>query len=161
MLIKKLWEKYARYKYYQRRLAEWKKLNKHNSTVPVNDFDYNCVSIGNYTYGPIFCFNSYNPERKLRIGHFCSIAAGVKFILNAEHYTNHISTFPFRVMCLGDSYEASSKGDITVHDDVWIAENSIILSGVNIGQGAIVAAGAVVSKDVPPYAIVGGGGAEY
>lgn len=53
-------------------------------------------------------------------------------------------------------HEATSKGDIVVKDDVWIGYGSIILSGVHIGQGAVIAAGSVVSHDVPPYAIVGG-----
>ena len=52
--------------------------------------------------------------------------------------------------------EALSRGDIIVKDDVWIGENALIMSGVTLGQGCIVAAGAVVTKDVPPYAIVGG-----
>ena len=57
---------------------------------------------------------------------------------------------------LGENSEAMSKGDITVDNDVWIGYGATIMSGVHIGQGAIVAAGAVVTKDVPPYAIVGG-----
>ena len=67
-----------------------------------------------------------------------------------------MSTYPFRVGILGDKIEAFGKGDITVDDDVWIGFGATILSGVHIHQGAVVAAGAVVSKDVPPYAIVGG-----
>ena len=69
---------------------------------------------------------------------------------------DHISTFPFRVHCLGHSVEAVSKGDIIVDDDVWIGYRSTVLSGVHIGQGAVIAAGSVVTSDVPPYAIVGG-----
>ena len=57
---------------------------------------------------------------------------------------------------LGESLEGTSKGDIIVADDVWIGYRATILSGVHIGQGAVIAAGAVVTKDVPPYAIVGG-----
>lgn len=57
---------------------------------------------------------------------------------------------------MGADREAISKGDIIVKDDVWIGRNALIMSGVNIGQGAVIAAGAVVTKDVPPYAIVGG-----
>ena len=75
----------------------------------------------------------------------------------ADHAVDRISTFPFKVKCLETAeYEAVSKGDIIVDDDVWIGQNAVILSGVHIGQGAVVAAGAVVSKDVPPYAVVGG-----
>jgi tetrahydrodipicolinate N-succinyltransferase len=79
------------------------------------------------------------------------------FFLDAGHPISNISTFPFHVDVLKDKkYEASSKGDIVVDDDVWIGYRAMILSGVHIGQGAVVAAGAVVTKDVPPYAIVGG-----
>ena len=57
---------------------------------------------------------------------------------------------------LGEMYEGQSKGDIVVADDVWIGNRAMIMSGVHIGQGAVIAAGAVVTKDVPPYAVVGG-----
>ena len=59
-------------------------------------------------------------------------------------------------MCLGEEREAYSNGPIVINDDVWIATDSIILSGVNVGKGAVIAAGSVVVKDVPPYSIVGG-----
>lgn len=69
----------------------------------------------------------------------------------------YISTFPWKVKVLKNAgQEAQSKGDIVVHDDVWIGFRAVILSGVEIGQGAVIAAGAVVTKDVPPYSIVGG-----
>ena len=78
------------------------------------------------------------------------------FVLNADHYTNTISTYPFKAKIVENCLEGVSKGNIIVDDDVWIGYRAIIMSGVHIGQGAIVAAGAVVTKDVPPYAIVGG-----
>jgi acetyltransferase-like isoleucine patch superfamily enzyme len=90
------------------------------------------------------------------IGGYCSISAGVQSLLGGEYQINGISTFPFKVKCFGYDREAGSKGDIIVGDDVWIGTNAIICSGVKIGQGAIVAAGAVVTKDVPSYAVVGG-----
>ena len=94
----------------------------------------------------------------LKIGHLCSIAQEVMFILDGGHYTNHVSSYPFMSkMYLGDGgLDATSKGNIIVGDDVWIGYRSTILSGVEIGKGAIIAAGSVVTKDVPPYAIVGG-----
>ena len=67
-----------------------------------------------------------------------------------------MSTYPFKSRYLGIHDETDTKGDIVISDDVWIGIRATILSGVHIGQGAIIAAGAVVSKDVPPYAIVGG-----
>ncbi|XBB98971.1 CatB-related O-acetyltransferase [Streptococcus thermophilus] len=78
------------------------------------------------------------------------------FVLSGDHYTNHISSYPYRVWIMNEKKEGVSKGNIIVDDDVWIGFRSTILSGVHIGQGAIVAAGSVVTKDVPPYAIVGG-----
>ena len=134
----------------------WRLRNKHNSTFASNLFNLSSVCVGNYTYGVLNVIDS-NPVYKLRIGCFCSIAPNVTFILNSDHYTNNLSSFPFKVMCLGDpNPEAISHGNIVVEDDVWFGYGATVMSGVHVGQGAIVAAGAVVSKDVPPYAIVGG-----
>lgn len=134
----------------------WRENNKHNETYPVRICRAAVVSIGNYTYGPIDLVSA-NDEYTLMIGNYCSIGEDVRFILAMEHYTNHISTYPFKVMCIkSERDEAISKGDIIVDDDVWIGQRATILSGVHIGQGAVIAAGAVVTKDVPPYAIVGG-----
>lgn len=142
--------------YLHKNVKKWRKTNNHNDTWPQNCFDLNCVNVGNYTYGGLNIYN-FNSKAKLKIGNFCSIAGNVMFVLNAEHNTNTISTFPFKVkMLMNEQFEASSKGDIIVDDDVWIGYNAIIMSGVHIGQGAVIAAGAVVTKDVEPYAIVGG-----
>ena len=135
---------------------EWRKRNSHNETFMNNIFQIDRVSVGNYTYGDLTVL-SFNEIQQLSIGNFCSIASGVTFVLSADHITNHISTFPFKVKTLHSAkYEAISKGDIVVDDDVWIGQNAVILSGVHIGQGAVIAAGAVVNKDVAPYTIVGG-----
>lgn len=134
---------------------KWRKLNAHNRTSPMNSFSLELVSVGKHTYGNLYVL-AFNTEAKLKIGHYCSIAPEVTFVLSADHYTNHISTYPYRVKIVGEDYEAISKGSIVIDDDVWIGYRSTIMSGVHIGQGAIVAAGAVVTKDVPPYAIVGG-----
>ena len=80
------------------------------------------------------------------MGNLCSIGGNVKFLLGVDHPTDLISTYPFHANILCDGIDAISKGDIIVEDDVWIGENSVILSGVHIGQGAIVAAGAIVTK---------------
>lgn len=134
---------------------KWRSENSHNTTVAANMFNENAVEIGNGTYGAIRVLN-WGEGEKLKIGHYCSIAQEVMFVLNADHYTKNISTYPFKVKCLGEPLEGVSKGNIIVEDDVWIGYRSVIMSGVHIGQGAIIAAGAVVTKDVPPYAIVGG-----
>lgn len=134
---------------------KWRINNKNNYTYATSVFDIENVKVGKYTYGGISVSNDVK-DAKLVIGNFCSIAENVHFMLGSEHSLNHISTYPFQVYFMGADREAISKGDIIVKDDVWIGRNALIMSGVNIGQGAVIAAGAVVTKDVPPYAIVGG-----
>ncbi len=134
----------------------WRKLNPHNKTNLVNESGMENVSVGNYSYGNINVYQGGAFDTKLIIGNCCSIGMNVDFLLAMEHSYKNISTFPFKKQLLNYPPEALSKGDIVVKDDVWIGINSIILSGVTINQGAIVAAGSVVTKDVPPYAIVGG-----
>lgn len=133
----------------------WRALNPHNFTNAENLFDPSLVKVGDYTYGGLNVL-TYNKDSRLKIGRYCSIAQEVMFILSADHYTNHISSYPFRVWVMGEKQEGVSKGDIVVENDVWIGFRATILSGVHIGQGAVIAAGAVVTDDVPPYAIVGG-----
>ncbi|MBQ8424510.1 MAG: CatB-related O-acetyltransferase [Clostridia bacterium] len=140
-------------KIYQFR-KKWRKINKHNFTIAKIKFDTSIVSVGNFSYGKIDV-HSINKKNKLLIGNYCSIAENVKFLLGVEHPLNFVSTYPFKAFFL-NGVDAISKGDIIIKDDVWLGTNSTILSGVEIGQGAVVAAGAVVTKDVPPYAIVGG-----
>ena len=130
--------------------------NAHNDTYFMGYNFQNLIEIGNETYGSIDV-NACTDESKLKIGNYCSIAPDVKFMLSADHYVDHISTFPFKVKILGERAEAISKGDIIIDDDVWIGQRAIILSGVHVGQGAIIAAGAVVTKDIPPYSVWGGG----
>lgn len=135
---------------------EWRRRNVNNSTELKTLVPFEIIDIGNYTYGDINIIRNDESSR-LKIGAFCSIAKEVSFVLGGEHRLNSISTFPFKVKCLqGQDKEAFSKGDIIVEDDVWIGYRAVILSGVHIGQGAVIATGAVVTKDVPPYAVVGG-----
>lgn len=134
---------------------KWRKKNCHNSTEAKSFFPENLVFVGNYSYGDLNVV-SFNTNSKLFIGNFCSIAQNVYFLLDAGHPMQNISTFPFKVSFSLEEYEATSKGNIVIDDDVWIGYGATILSGVHIGQGAVIAAGAVVTKDVPPYAIVGG-----
>lgn len=100
---------------------------------------------------------------RLVIGRFCSIACGVKFLMtSANHALRSLSTYPFPIfyeewdetMSPKDAWD--NKGDIVIGSDVWIGYHAVILSGVHIGDGAIIGAGAVVTKEVPPYTIVGG-----
>lgn len=139
---------------YKKRI-QYSKLNNKNFTFADGVFDETRVKIGDYTYGNINCLMNDNNAR-LIIGSFVSIAPGVTFALSSEHNMNSISTYPFKHVLINGANEALTKGDIIIADDVWIGYNAIILSGVHIGQGAVIAAGAVVSHDVPPYAVVGG-----
>lgn len=134
----------------------WRKINSHNKTSVKGIFNDKLVNVGNGSYGELNVV-SFNDVSKLIIGNYCSIAQNVSFIVNAEHDFNNILTYPFKVAILQTKNdEAISKGNIVVDDDVWIGYGATIMSGVHIGQGAVVAAGAVVTKDIPPYAIVGG-----
>lgn len=136
---------------------EWRLLNSHNETGVSNLFDLSKVSVGKKTYGILNVFHAYGcSEEKLTIGNYCSIGPNVIFILGGEHPYKFVSTYPFRVKVCGEIYEATTKGEIKVCDDVWIGHGAMVLSGVTLGQGSIVAAGSVVTKNVPPYAIVGG-----
>ena len=103
-------------------------------------------------------------REKLIIGKFCSIACGTKFLFNcANHTLKSLSTYTFPLFYEEWELEKSNittawdnKGDIVIGNDVWIGYEAVIMAGVHIGDGAIIAACAVVTKDVPPYTIVGG-----
>lgn len=130
------------------------------------------IIVGDYTYYDDF-ENVENFERNVRyhfdfigdqliIGKFCMIASDVTFIMNgANHVSDAVSAYPFAAFGQGwehamDGKTYPHKGDTVIGNDVWLGYKSVIMSGVNIGDGAIVAAYSVVTKDVPPYAIVGG-----
>lgn len=141
----------------QRKKSEWRRRNPNNSTTFANNFNFDNVKVGAYTYGSLKVLDFGTGCSKLTIGAFCSIASNVVFNLSGDHYLNHLSTFPFKAKALnGELNEAISKGDIIIEDDVWIGQNAVIMSGVHVGQGAVIGAGAIVSSDVPPYAVVGG-----
>lgn len=135
---------------------KWRKNNTHNYTVAKNIFNINVVDVGKMTYGhlEVHCWGSQN--EMLSIGNYVSIASGVKFLLGGNHYYNTFSTYPFKVKVMGEFIEAYSNGPIVIEDDVWIGTDVIILSGVKIGKGSVIAAGSVVVKDIPAYSIVGG-----
>ncbi|WP_412130149.1 CatB-related O-acetyltransferase [Cellvibrio mixtus] len=100
---------------------------------------------------------------KLVIGRFCQIANGTQFIMNgAIHPLHGVSTFPFDLFGgewtrLGmENFQVPNKGDTHVGNDVWFGKSALIMPGINIGNGAVIAAHSVVTKDVPAYAIVAG-----
>ena len=130
------------------------------------------IEVGDYTYYDDF-EDVHNFEKnvkyhfdftgdKLIIGKFCMIASGVTFIMNgANHVTDAISTYPFAIFG-GDWSKAMegrdypTKGNTIIGNDVWIGYNATIMAGVQVGDGAIIAANATVVKDVAPYTIAGG-----
>jgi virginiamycin A acetyltransferase len=132
------------------------------------------IIIGDYTYyddldGPENFENKnilyHYPfmEDKLIIGKFCAIATDAKFIMNrANHKISGLSTYPFSIFRNGwekvipKQGELPYKGDTVVGNDVWIGYDATIMPGIHIGDGAIIAAKSVVTKDIPPYTIVGG-----
>lgn len=134
---------------------EWRKRNKHNLTSLCGHYPFDMISVGNYSSGQLR-INYFTANERLKIGCFCSIADGVKFITGGNHFTNRFLTYGVSSICPNPNDDGYTKGDICIEDDVWIATNVLILSGVTIGKGAVIAAGAVVVKDIPPYAIAGG-----
>ena len=101
---------------------------------------------------------------RLKIGKFCSITCGAKFLFtSANHAMRSLSTYPFPIFFEEWGLDVKqicrawdNRGDIVVGSDAWIGYEAVILSGVTIGDGAIIGARAVVTRDVPPYTIVGG-----
>lgn len=119
----------------------------------------NGIEVGEGTYG--FDYKKaflYLPEDKIKIGKYTSIAADVSFIASGEHYYNRVSSYPFyaNLLKLGNSKDTKSNGPIEIGNDVWIGHGAVILSGVSIGNGAVIAANSLVVKNVAPYTVVGG-----
>ncbi|WKN29820.1 CatB-related O-acetyltransferase [Porifericola rhodea] len=157
-----------------------------NTCFPLAHYDRLCflkniiknpnIIVGDYTYYDDF-EDVHNFEKNVRyhfdfvgdkliIGKFCMIASDVSFIMNgANHLSQSVSSYPFAIF--GHGWEQAmegktypTKGDTIIGNDVWIGYKACIMPGVTIGDGAIIAANATVTKDVPPYAIVGGNPAE-
>ncbi len=134
---------------------KWQSKNKHNFTSINRLCDIEKISVGNYSYGQLNV-HDFIYGANLSIGNFCSIADEVHFFLAGEHHIDSVSTYPYKKNILLEEKESLSKGNIIVEDDVWICSHVMILSGVTIGRGSIIAAGSVVTSDVKPYSIVGG-----
>jgi acetyltransferase-like isoleucine patch superfamily enzyme len=115
--------------------------------------------IGRHSYGDLKV-RQWGEGAKLEIGSFCSIAGGVKIFLGGEHRADWVTTFPFTDLWREDAGylpgHPHSKGDVIIGNDVWIGAEALIMSGVKVGDGAVIGARAVVTKNVPPYAIVAG-----
>lgn len=120
---------------------------------------YPDYEIGRHSYGGLRVLHR-EEGKVLKVGAFCSFARGVTVFLGGEHRPDWVTTYPFNVLWKNDAGSITgnprSKGDVIIGNDVWIGTDAIILSGVQIGDGAVIGARAVVSRDVPPYAIVAG-----
>lgn len=154
-----------------------------NSLYPIKDYNKlvflknfvkaSNIFVGDYTYfdDPRFGpdkFEEHNvlynydfSKVKLVIGKFCAIASETRFVMTGDHKLDAISTYPFPIFGHGwesafNVYDLPVKGDIVVGHDVWFGYDSLVMNGVTIGNGAIIAARAVVVKDVPAYSIVAG-----
>ncbi|MEA3354590.1 MAG: CatB-related O-acetyltransferase [Campylobacterota bacterium] len=136
------------------------------------------ITVGRFSYYSgyhhkhdfIECARYLHPKRKdidkLIIGSYCSIGSGAVFMMagNQGHNTQWLSTFPFYFQAnifkeAKNSFEKA--GDTIIGNDVWIGSEAMIMPGISIGDGAVIAARAVVVKDVPPYTIVGGNPAVF
>ncbi|MGB2832888.1 MAG: CatB-related O-acetyltransferase [Methylotenera sp.] len=119
---------------------------------------YPSYRIGINNYGVPSIKNPHK-DAALSIGSYCSIAPNVKIYMGGMHRTDWVTTYPFPAF-EGSAQHinnfAPTNGNVTIGSDVWLCANCVILSGVTIGHGAVIANSAIVTKDVPPYAIVGG-----
>ncbi|PSR12016.1 MAG: chloramphenicol acetyltransferase [Bacteroidetes bacterium] len=157
-----------------------------NTTFPLPHYNRLCflkniiknpnIIVGDYTYYDDFEDVQHFEKNvkyhfdfvgdQLIIGKFCMIASDVTFIMNgANHLTDAVSTYPFAIF--GNGWEDAmagktypTKGNTRIGNDVWIGHQAMIMPGVTIGDGAIIATSAVVTKDVLPYSIVGGNPAQ-
>lgn len=137
---------------------KWRRLNENNYTALVGLKNWNRIKVGKETYGKLNVsdFNPDTGKSKLLIGNYCSIGGNVSFLLGGGHYLNRISTYPFLNKFYDGKEESLDKGNIEIGDDVWIGNEVTIMSGVKIGQGAVIGTKALVTKNIPPYAIAVG-----
>lgn len=143
-----------------------RRIQKRNSLFTKDQLLGRGFSIGDFSYGKPSVLE-FGEKTNLKIGKFCSIATNVRIFLGGNHNIDWVTTFPFSVWpeyfpgaenIPGHPY---SKGDVVIGNDVWLGHSCMILSGVTIGNGAVIAAGSVVLKDVGPYEIWGGNPAQF
>lgn len=135
---------------------DWRQANKHNYTVAGHIFDPNKVQVGNDSYGTLHVLSWRSANELLKIASHCSIGPNVRFFLGGNHDYSKFSTYAFRFYYKGEKHPGISKGTIEIESGVWIGHSAVIMSGITIGEGAIVGAYSVVASDVPPYSIVVG-----
>jgi len=119
---------------------------------------FSSYDIGDHTYGNPTVYR-WSDSSQLHIGKYCSIASGTIILLGGEHHSEFVSTFPFHMWEEGLTLPIPNpgyrtKGDVSIGNDVWVGQRAAILSGVTVGDGAVIGAEAVVSKRVPAYAVM-------
>lgn len=167
MMMKKaaffLKRRYQLYKHKKKKCTGLESVKKWAEETHWNLLYRDDVVIGDYTYGDPYIRGGYG-HAKCYIGKYTSIASGVEIQLVSDHHTSNISQYGLghmiRELNGGDSNyledELVAKGDVIIGNDVWLCAGCKIMPGVKIGDGAVIAAGSVVTKDVAPYTIVGG-----
>jgi virginiamycin A acetyltransferase len=124
---------------------------------------YSAFEIGEWSYGsPVVLYA--NEKATLKVGRFCSFARNVTILLGGEHNIDWVTTYPFSAIL--DEAKAFpghplTRGDVTIGNDVWVARDSLIMSGITIGDGAVIGAASIIRQNVAPYSIVGGNPARH
>ena len=148
---------------YKEQKKQKKMFNKPVRSLKNFKKQYPSYHIGDHCYG-VPTVKHQHPDANLKIGNYCSIAKNVQIFLGGIHRTDWVATYPFPAFYKEAGHIKNftiTRGDVVIGNDVWLCENCTILSGVNIGHGAVVANGAIVTKDVAPYEIVGGNPAKH
>lgn len=144
-------------KYLKKRFGKPEKPRFYRANEKFNE-RYPDYKIGRGSYGvPIV--HDWHEGSTLNIGSYCSISANVQIFLGGHHRADWVTTYPFPAFLPQAAHIpefSGTRGDVDIGSDVWLCANCIILSGVRIGHGAVIANGAVVTRDVPAYAIVAG-----
>lgn len=115
------------------------------------------MELGDHSYGGAI-IRRWTTTDTVKVGKFCSFASNIRIVLDGNHHTDRFSTFPFRERLNWTECSPGNWGKSTpvIGNDVWMADDVVIYSGCNIGDGAVIAGQSVVTKNVPPYAIVAG-----
>jgi acetyltransferase-like isoleucine patch superfamily enzyme len=147
----------------RRKKRNIKKLPKFEQGRALFKLRYPQYECGLGTYG-LPEVRDWNEGSTLKIGAYCSIAEEVKILLGGHHRADWVTTFPFPAFISEAAHIKSyngSHGDVIVGNDVWLCSGCTILSGVTVGDGAVVAANSLVTKNVEPYSVVGGNPAKF
>lgn len=124
---------------------------------------YSKYSLGEWSYGEPKIID-WGQEADLKIGKFCSFATGVKILLGGEHRTDCVTTYPFSLYFRKAHHLpkiTTTKGSVVIGNDVWVGQDTMILSGVTIGNGAVIGARSIIAKNVKPYSITVGSPAKH